>query len=100
MIGAGILFVGLAGGVAAYVLEKRHEARDIEGSSTEEIVTTEPEPTVTEEPEEPGEPEQPGEPQEIVWPVYGYTNERLSAPGPARSSTGCRVVGRRRCPAA
>jgi outer membrane protein assembly factor BamB len=57
--------------VVAYVLEKRHEARDIEGSSTEEFVTTET-PTA-----EPAAPEERGR---VVWPVYGYTNERLKAP--------------------
>jgi outer membrane protein assembly factor BamB len=71
LIGAAVLVVLLAGAVAAYVLQKRYEARDIEGSSTEEFVTTETvETTVA----------PPGEPQEVVWGVYGYTNERLKAP--------------------
>jgi outer membrane protein assembly factor BamB len=72
LIGASVLVVGAAGGVAAYVLDKRYEARDIEGSSTEEFVTTET-PTVEPAPEDRGR---------VVWPVFGYSNERLKAPAP------------------
>jgi hypothetical protein len=44
-----VALVLIVGAAAAYVLTKRYEARDIQGSSTEEFFTTEPA-TTEEEP--------------------------------------------------
>jgi outer membrane protein assembly factor BamB len=55
-----------AGAVVGYVLYKRHEARNIRGSSTQEFVTTEAKP-----------PKAP----DIVWPNYGYDDERVKSVG-------------------
>ena len=82
LIGAAVLVLGAAGGLAAYVLEKRYEARDIEGSSTEEFVTTET-PTVEPTPEDRGR---------VVWPVFGYTNQRLKAPAGFRQEPPYRTI--------
>jgi len=60
-----VLLLG-AGAVAGYVLYKRHEARNIRGSATQEFVTTEVTKPVKRTPE-------------IVWPTYGYDNERVKA---------------------
>ncbi len=86
LIGAAVLVVLLAGAVAAYVLEKRHAARDIEGSSTEEFVPTETPETATEG--VPGSPEA----GEVVWPVFGYTNARLKAPALFRQQPPYRAI--------
>jgi outer membrane protein assembly factor BamB len=63
-----------AGVLGAYVLRKREAAEDVRGSSTVEFVVTdepeeEPPPPTTTAPEEPATPG-------IVWPTYGYDNER------------------------
>ncbi len=64
-VAALVLMLG-AGAVAGYVLYKRHEARNIRGSPTQEFVTT--------------EATKPAKPTpEIVWPTYGYDNERVKA---------------------
>jgi outer membrane protein assembly factor BamB len=55
-----------AGAVVGYVLYKRHESRNIRGSSTQEFVTTEVTKPARRAPE-------------IVWPTYGYDNERVKA---------------------
>ena len=66
-VGAAVALVALlvAGAVAGYVLYKKHEGRNIRGSSTQEFVTTAPKP-VKRAPD-------------IVWPTYGYDNERVKA---------------------
>jgi len=65
-----------AGIVGAYVLRKREASEDVRGSSTVEfVVTDEPEeepPPPTTTTTSPEEPALPG----IVWPTYGYDNER------------------------
>jgi outer membrane protein assembly factor BamB len=63
-VGALVLVLG-AGAVAGYVLYKRHEARNIRGSPTQEFVTTEV-PKAERTPD-------------VVWPTYGYDNERVRA---------------------
>ena len=65
---AALVLLLLAGAVVGYVLYKRHEARNIRGSSTEEFVTT-----------EAPKPKPINRTQEIVWPTYGYDNERVRA---------------------
>jgi outer membrane protein assembly factor BamB len=72
LIGAAIVAVLLAGAVGAYVLQKRYEARDVLGSSTEEFVTSEPETTTAAPPA--------GDAREVVWPAFGYNSERTKAP--------------------
>jgi outer membrane protein assembly factor BamB len=66
-VGAAVALVILlvAGAVAGYVLYKKHEGRNIRGSSSQEFVTTAPKP-VKRAPD-------------IVWPTYGYDNERVRA---------------------
>jgi outer membrane protein assembly factor BamB len=81
LIGVALVAVLLLGAAAAYVLEKRHEARDIEGSSTEEFVTSEPE-TTTVAPE----------PKEVVWPAFGYDAERRKAPSLFRQRPPYRAI--------
>jgi outer membrane protein assembly factor BamB len=68
LLGVGLLLVLLGGALAAYVFQKRYEARDIVGSSTVEFVPTEPETTP------------PARPDEEVWPFFGYDAERRKAP--------------------
>jgi outer membrane protein assembly factor BamB len=63
---AALALLLLAGALAGYVLYKRHEARNIHGSSTQEFVTTEVAKPAARTPE-------------IVWPTYGYDNERVRA---------------------
>lgn len=65
------------------MLDKRHAARDIEGSSTVEFVPTEP--TATEVEELPPA-------REVVWPFYGYSTERLKAPGRFEQRPPYRVI--------
>jgi outer membrane protein assembly factor BamB len=66
-IAAGILVLLLAAGLAAY-LYRKHQGRDIRGSSTVEFTNA--------------EPPAPKEPQNIDWPMYGYDAQRLRvAPG-------------------
>jgi outer membrane protein assembly factor BamB len=55
----------VAGAVIGYVLYKRHEARNIRGSPTQEFTTTAEKP-VKQAPD-------------IVWPTYGYDGERVKA---------------------
>jgi outer membrane protein assembly factor BamB len=64
-VAALLLLLG-AGVVVGYVLYKRHEARNIHGSSTQEFVTTEVAKPAKRTPE-------------VVWPTYGYDNERVKA---------------------
>jgi len=63
---AALLLLLAAGAVVGYVLYKKHESRNIRGSSTQEFVTTEAPKPVRHAPE-------------IVWPTYGYDNERVRA---------------------
>jgi outer membrane protein assembly factor BamB len=69
-VAAGVVLLA-AGAAAVYVWDKREAAEDVRGSSTVEFVETE-------EPEE----EPPASPPPgrvgpgIVWPTYGYDNER------------------------
>ena len=63
---AALVLLLVAGAVVGYVLYKRHEARNIRGSSTQEFVTTEAPKPVHRTPA-------------IVWPTYGYDAERVKA---------------------
>jgi outer membrane protein assembly factor BamB len=63
--GAGILILLIAAAVAAY-LYRKHQGRDIRGSSTVEFVATEPKAVE--------------EPQDVTWPLYGYDPARLRSP--------------------
>jgi outer membrane protein assembly factor BamB len=60
---AALALLVAVGAVVGYVLYKRHEARNIHGSSTQEFVTTEAKPQK--------------KIPDIVWPTYGYDNERV-----------------------
>jgi outer membrane protein assembly factor BamB len=64
-IGAGILVLLLIAGTAAY-LYRKHQGRDIRGSSSVEFTNA--------------EPPAPTEPQDVTWPMYGYDAARLRAP--------------------
>jgi outer membrane protein assembly factor BamB len=65
-----VLVVVLGIGLAAALVIRAREGRDVRGSSTVEFVPTEP--VVP----------QPAKPEGIVWPTYGYDAERLRfAPG-------------------
>jgi outer membrane protein assembly factor BamB len=70
-ISAAVAALLLAGAVTAYVLEKRHESRNIEGSSTVEFVPTQAMTTA---------PKQARARGKIVWPVFGYDAARTKAP--------------------
>ena len=63
--GAGILILLVALAAAAY-LYRKHQGRDIRGSSTVEFVDTEPKAVK--------------EPQDVTWPLYGYDPARLRSP--------------------
>jgi len=64
LIGAVVLALLAAGAGAAYYFYKRHEARDIRGSSSVEFVTT-------------AGPEKPVKKERgIDWPMYGYDEQR------------------------
>ena len=84
LAGAAVVLLVAAGIAAAYVFQKRRAAEDVRGSSTEEfVVTDEPEETLPEpEPEPPATTgAQPPQPKprpklDIVWPTYGYDDER------------------------
>jgi outer membrane protein assembly factor BamB len=65
--GVALVLLLLAGALVGYVLYKRHESRNIRGSSTQEFVTTE-------TPTKPA-PKPPG----VIWPTYGYDNARVKA---------------------
>ena len=69
LIGLVVLALLVAGAGAAYYFYKRHQARDIRGSSSIEFVTTEgPKPVKVE--------------KGIDWPMYGYDQQRTHvAPG-------------------
>jgi outer membrane protein assembly factor BamB len=62
---AGLLVLLLALGAAA-LLYRKHQGRDIRGSSTVEFTKKEPKPVK--------------EPQNVNWPMYGYEAARLRAP--------------------
>jgi outer membrane protein assembly factor BamB len=62
---AGILVLLVAAGTAAY-LYRKHQARDIRGSSTVEFVEQNPKAVK--------------EPKDVTWPLYGYDPARLRAP--------------------
>src|SRR4051812_8544281 len=64
---AALVVLVLLGVAAGYFLYKRHQSRNIRGSSTEEFVTTEAAP--------PPKPR----PEGIVWPMYGYDEQRVRA---------------------
>jgi outer membrane protein assembly factor BamB len=64
-IAAGILVLLLIAGTAAY-LYRKHQGRDIRGSSSVEFTNA--------------EPQAPKEPQDVTWPMYGYDAARLRAP--------------------
>jgi outer membrane protein assembly factor BamB len=64
LIGLGVLVLVLGGAVAAYVIVKERQGRDVRGSSTIEFVPTAPLPPP---PKEPG----------VLWPAYGFDPERL-----------------------
>ena len=57
----------LAGAVVAYVLLKKHEARNIRGSSTVEFIPTETIPTI------------PEALRSVQWPMYGFDAQRARA---------------------
>jgi outer membrane protein assembly factor BamB len=66
LIAVALALLVLAGAVVGYVLYKRHESRNIRGSPTQEFVTTE-------------APKPVKRPPGIVWPTYGYDNERVKS---------------------
>lgn len=63
LIGLVVLALLVAGAGAAYYFYKRHQARDIRGSSVEFVTTATPEPPVKLE-------------KGIDWPMYGYDEQR------------------------
>ncbi len=63
IVAAAVVLLALIGAGAAYYLHLRHQARDIQGSSTVEFVTTV---AAAPAPREPG----------IAWPTYGRDPER------------------------
>jgi outer membrane protein assembly factor BamB len=69
-----------AGAVAAYVVKKHYDARDILGSSTEEFAGTEPEARSA------------GSSREVVWPFFGYDATRRKAPALFRERPPYRVI--------
>ncbi|HSC92975.1 MAG TPA: PQQ-binding-like beta-propeller repeat protein [Gaiellaceae bacterium] len=71
LLGAAALVLLAAGGVGAYVLSLKRAEADVRGSPTVEFVTTE---------EEATEPEAPPAPR-VLWPTYGFDNERSRAAG-------------------
>ncbi len=63
------LIVILIGAVAAFVVYRQHQGRNVHGSSTVEFVTTEPAAPVAKE-------------EGVLWPMFGYTEQRdRYAPG-------------------
>ena len=62
---AGVLILLVALGTAGF-LYRKHQGRDIRGSSTVEFVKT--------------EPKQAKEPPQVTWPMYGFDTARLRAP--------------------
>jgi outer membrane protein assembly factor BamB len=74
LIGVVIALLGLAGGGVAYVLEKRHAARNIEGSPSVEFLTSGGETARAEQPSR-SRARAP-----IVWALFGYGPERTKAP--------------------
>lgn len=61
---AALVVLALVGAGVAFYLVRKHESRNVRGSSTVEFVPTE---TVATKPQEPG----------IAWPTYGHDDERL-----------------------
>jgi outer membrane protein assembly factor BamB len=59
-----VVLLAIVGAGAAFYLVRKHESRDVSGSSTVEFVPTE---TVQTKPKEPG----------VAWPTYGHDPERL-----------------------
>jgi outer membrane protein assembly factor BamB len=76
LIGGGIVVCLCIGALTAYVLEKRHESRNIAGSSTEEFVVPKPRP----KPHQPKTQKPARTLAGVVWPVFGYGDERTKAP--------------------
>jgi len=66
VLAVALVVVLAVGAAAAFVLYRKHESRNIHGSSTVEFV-----PTAVPKPQKP--PAKAG----IAWPTYGYDNERL-----------------------
>ena len=64
---AGALLLVAIGVAVAYVIDKRHAARNIRGSSTVEFSTTETVPTI------------PTELKTVQWPMYGFDPQRARA---------------------
>jgi outer membrane protein assembly factor BamB len=62
-----VIVLALAGALAAYVVVKRREGRDIRGSSTVEFVTTETIPAL------------PRALTTVQWPMYGFDSQRARA---------------------
>jgi outer membrane protein assembly factor BamB len=73
LIATGAIVIIVTGVGSGYLLTKRHEARNIEGSSTVEFVTT--------ESGTPSRAKATRELQQVVWPVFGYNAERTKSPG-------------------
>jgi outer membrane protein assembly factor BamB len=69
LVGLAALVVLLAGLGGAYVLYRKHQQRNVHGSSTIEFVTTEPVPA----------PRPPAELSQVPWPMYGYDELRTRA---------------------
>ncbi|HVN61266.1 MAG TPA: PQQ-binding-like beta-propeller repeat protein [Gaiellaceae bacterium] len=69
LIGVGVVLLVLIGVVAAFVLERRHEGRNIRGSSSVEFVTTEPVKAPTR-----------AELRTVPWPQYGWDEARTRFP--------------------
>src|SRR5437868_6053734 len=90
LIAAAIAVLLVAGAVGGYVLEKRHEARNIVGSPSVEFVTTKPKP--------PPRRKRIREAQTIVWPEFGYDPERTKAPAYFRQRPPFRPVWTFRAP--
>lgn len=74
LIGAGALLVLAAGAAAGVYLKVQRDAADVRGSSTEEFVATQ---IATVEERVPRRGELPPELPGVVWPTYGFQNERI-----------------------
>ncbi len=72
LIGAGVAVLVLGGALAAYVVVRERQARDVRGSSTVEFT-----PSVETPPPAPKEPG-------VIWPTYGYDSSRLRVAGGVR----------------
>jgi outer membrane protein assembly factor BamB len=67
LIVLGAIVLAVAAGVVAYVLYKKHEGRDVRGSSSVEFVTTQAK-------------RPPKLPSQVIWPTYRYDAARDGAP--------------------